>query len=1171
MAGKFNFTTKLGLDSAGFKQGVNKVRASLGSLKSSFLSLAGALGAGLGFTQLISKMKETATELSVAQNTLKNVSYQTKKLKGDTSDVTYEISNYAENLAFVRKLSSDYAQDLVAVTDNYAKFTAACKKTDLALEDQRDIFESLTKAAAYYHLSADRTKDMMNAVTQMMSKGKVTAEELRRQLGNTLPGAFNMMAAAMKVSTSELDRMMRNGEVVASEVLPKFAAMLDTVTATAEFDSLQMSMNKLKNAWYDLVERSGSEKLFKGIIDGSTKALNATTQNMTMIKSAMVGLVSYFASVKLFSFFIKQGDEWEKSLEKNLQVAQRQMGLYGRAIRELAAKNQIAQTANKVASPLQGITLDPDAINQMQKYNAAILAAAQANLKLGKITKAEFDIIQKEINEATAALGGMTTAVNTNTVATKRLKTAWQGVGVTLSKAGAAIKNFFQANWVFMLISALVSAWNYLKKIKQEADDIAAISDNYKTDIDVIAKGRDAEIEKLKNSLKIVLNINNAESERLIHLRKINKALGLVGEKAFKLDELDKVAGKYEEIANAVNDWAEATKTQSLIQGHANTIADASAKKIVAQKRKEALYEKLKQRGALNNDKWMGIAVWDLRRQYENATIELEAYDAVMKESEKSMEDLGVKLGDFYNVLDDGGDDKFANLTEVMNKYNEDVKKLKNQLKEGAITLEEYNTEFDTIVKNAFKAATATGELSLDDVLSKMDKGSTLSALEKWYYNLSKDAAEAVQKALINGISEEIMKNIDKEIEEAADALEKQTQKELEKEQKSFEFDAKVMAGEYKVKPVKNRNALFDYSKSAGDVLGEEFGLSDDWLQAVSSAYKKAIEDSKGLTEKTERAQKELDELSAKFQYASNEAATLEAAMNYQKVVEDIKNLRKELGNIVYTGVKDLATSVDRVVSAADTLKKTMNDVDSTGWDKFMAVFNLITQIADSALGIYETINQAQELNLQLESAKIAEQTALNALLKEENALRWEAFAALQATEGVTNAEIAKRFEGLQALFQEQGIMGALNGLKKQEAAQTVKNTALKGAEAAASTAAASASAGEAVAGATASGAKMPFPYNLIAIAGGIAAVVSALSMMSKFEKGGIVGGSSTRGDHNVVRINSGEMVLNKAQQGTLYRAIASGNLGGGGGGEWRVRGTDLIKVINNTQNKLRG
>lgn len=176
------FTTSLRLNSAGFKKGVKDVQKSLISLKNSFLSLAGALGAGLGFTKIISQMKDTAVQLSVAKNTLENVSNVTKEWTDGVNKGTVSIKNYGENLSFVKGLAEDYSQDLLALMQNFAQFHAACEKTNLDLENQKLVFESLTKAAAYYHMSADRTKDMMNAITQMMSKGKVAAEELRRQL-----------------------------------------------------------------------------------------------------------------------------------------------------------------------------------------------------------------------------------------------------------------------------------------------------------------------------------------------------------------------------------------------------------------------------------------------------------------------------------------------------------------------------------------------------------------------------------------------------------------------------------------------------------------------------------------------------------------------------------------------------------------------------------------------------------------------------------------------------------------------------------------------------------------------------------------------------------------------------------------------------------------------------
>ena len=96
----------------------------------------------------------------------------------------------------------------------------------------------------------------------------------------------------------------------------------------------------------------------------------------------------------------------------------------------------------------------------------------------------------------------------------------------------------------------------------------------------------------------------------------------------------------------------------------------------------------------------------------------------------------------------------------------------------------------------------------------------------------------------------------------------------------------------------------------------------------------------------------------------------------------------------------------------------------------------------------------------------------------------------------------------------------------------------------AASTANTAAKSGEAIAGATASGAKMPFPYNLIAIAVGVAAVIAALSQIGKARKmanGGVVPGGFP-GDTYPALLSSGETVLPKrlsgmAMQGSMQFA----------------------------------
>lgn len=100
------------------------------------------------------------------------------------------------------------------------------------------------------------------------------------------------------------------------------------------------------------------------------------------------------------------------------------------------------------------------------------------------------------------------------------------------------------------------------------------------------------------------------------------------------------------------------------------------------------------------------------------------------------------------------------------------------------------------------------------------------------------------------------------------------------------------------------------------------------------------------------------------------------------------------------------------------------------------------------------------------------------------------------------------------------------------------------------------------------SAAGMPYPYNLAAIASVVATVLSVFgsikSMVSgKFAEGGIVGGTSYSGDKLFAMINSGEMILNKRQQGNLANM-----LGGGGQVEFHISGDSLVGVLNNKRNK---
>ena len=96
----------------------------------------------------------------------------------------------------------------------------------------------------------------------MISKGRVSAEELRGQLGEQIPGAFQIAARAMGMTTRELDKFMSDGNLMADEFIPKFSSQIKKEFAgglAEASNSLQSSLNRLNTEWF----------LFKGeLADG---------------------------------------------------------------------------------------------------------------------------------------------------------------------------------------------------------------------------------------------------------------------------------------------------------------------------------------------------------------------------------------------------------------------------------------------------------------------------------------------------------------------------------------------------------------------------------------------------------------------------------------------------------------------------------------------------------------------------------------------------------------------------------------------------------------------------------------------------------------------------------------------------------------------------------------
>ena len=258
--------------------------------------------------------------ISLAAGIAKDIFNTTKELQSldlALKQVTGSNETFSKSQQFLKQVSEDYGVEIKGLTKQYTQFYVSAKDK-ISGNQINDIFKSISKSAGFMGLSVDAQNMAFTALNQMMSKGTVSAEELKGQLGEALPGAFGIMAKAMGVTEVELGKLMKDGKVMASDVLPKFAKQLEITYGIENKDrveSLSASVTRLSNHWTDFIAsmNSGSGMFSKALmllIDGIstvTIGFNYAIQsakeyrrelNGTIENKGYVGTLDYLNKIK---------------------------------------------------------------------------------------------------------------------------------------------------------------------------------------------------------------------------------------------------------------------------------------------------------------------------------------------------------------------------------------------------------------------------------------------------------------------------------------------------------------------------------------------------------------------------------------------------------------------------------------------------------------------------------------------------------------------------------------------------------------------------------------------------------------------------------------------------------------------------------------------------------
>jgi lambda family phage tail tape measure protein len=187
----------------------------------------------------------------------------------------------ADALGFLRETSDKLGLELQPTADAFVRLAASARGTALEGEPTRKIFESVVGAMSRLGMSSARTQDALNALGQMMSKGVVQAEELRGQLGDHLPGAVQLAARALGVSTAKLMEMVSSGQLLASDLLPRLARELDKTFGTGRVDTLQSNLNRLGTAWDQLKAKLAENFRVKDVVGAAAEQVERLATEAT--------------------------------------------------------------------------------------------------------------------------------------------------------------------------------------------------------------------------------------------------------------------------------------------------------------------------------------------------------------------------------------------------------------------------------------------------------------------------------------------------------------------------------------------------------------------------------------------------------------------------------------------------------------------------------------------------------------------------------------------------------------------------------------------------------------------------------------------------------------------------------------------------------------------------
>lgn len=532
-------------------------------------------------------------------------------------------------------------------------------------------------------------------------------------------------------------------------------------------------------------------------------------------------------------------------------------------------------------------------------------------------------------------------------------------------------------------------------------------------------------------------------------------------------------------VVNAVTSVA-TTVTSKLVPGY-NEAAETASRLARAQ---DALEDKEREyvvNHALNQAEIADLQDKAAQRDKYTNEQRLTFYDDALKIEERDLKDKRRIAGERYNIA----------LAEAAKSRNV-----------ARLTTDEYNKLSDDVKKNLseLKAAYIDTDTEMSNFSRSVQR--RRQALKKEIESEAKEAAEAARRAAEEARKRraENLKIAEEEIRKLEDLSNAAIEDMYERRRKQADTSYTRQIDDLK-KRLETENNLTKEAREAisGQIVEIERAM---WRELATIDDEQMREVSERLSKMSEEAAKRAEE-AAKAAAAAIADEQYAIRKEYESSASEIANAYQEQLNEVYGNA---AKTAELELERAETYYNTITNID-----------------AETKAVLYESEEAYKQAVLSAEAEMIsARERSASALQTQAN----EISSTMQAVTGALSdmfEAAASDSETYEKFKKAMAIIDATISLASTIAAATAASTA-----------------GD--------------PYtlairiaaNVAAVTAQFAAVIASLKQATvpsapRFERGGIVPGTSYRGDRVEARVNSGEMIITREQQTRLYNYIQDG------------------------------